>query len=402
MKVLVSTGIFPNRTDMTRGVYVFQQVRALARRVEVSVVAALPYIPPLASSPRYRAFARVPKNDVLDGVPVRYPRYVVIPRIMRFLHGYFVFLCTLPAHLRVAGRLRPDVVLSFFAYPYGFSAVLLARMLGRPVVVSCRGSDINHIARAAIRGRLIAWSLRRCSTVLVVSQALGDAVAALGVDRKRIRVVPNGIDGERFAPGEREAARQTLGLPRDGKLVVCVSRLSREKGVDLLMEAAARPGLENVRFAVVGDGAQRDALERRCNELGIQDRFQFAGLRPHEEVPVWMAAADLAVLSSRTEGHPNAVLEALACARPVVATRVGGVPDIMTEDGLGMIVEPENPAALADGMVQALRRTWDPARLTRAAHARSWDRVAEDLEAILSAASGAGMARARVGRLMAQ
>ena len=387
---------------MTRGVYVFQQVRALSRRAEVSVVAPLPYIPPLARSPRYRAFARVPRQDVLDGVPVRYPRYIVIPRIMRFLHGYFVFLWTLPAHLRVAGRLRPDVVLSFFAYPYGFAAVLVARMLGRPVVVSCRGSDINHIARAPVRGRMIAWSLRRCRTVLVVSRALGEAVAALGVDRERIRVVPNGIDGERFAPGDRGAARESLGVPTGAKLVVCVSRLSREKGVDLLLEAAVRPGLEDVRFAVVGDGPERNALERRRDELGIQDRFQFAGLRPHEEVPVWMAAADLAVLSSRTEGHPNAVLEALACARPVVATRVGGVPDILSEDGLGVVVEPENPAALADGVKQALRRPWDPSRLTAFAHSRSWERVAEELETILEAAAGAGRARAREGRLMAQ
>jgi len=400
MRILVSTGIFPNRTDMTRGVYVFQQVAALARRVPLAAVAPVPFIPPFARSVRYRAFSGVPKHDVIDGVSVSYPRYVVIPKFFRFLHGFFVFACTLPAHLRAA-RPRPDVVLSFFAYPYGFAAVLTAGVMRRPVVVSCRGSDINHLARPFLCRRLIGWSLRRCRRVVVVSRALGEAVQALGVKPERIRVVPNGIDVERFGPGERAAARRTLSLPAEGALVVCVSRLSHEKGIDILLEAAARPELSQVRFAVVGDGAERPRLEARRHELGMDERFLFSGTRPHSEIPAWLAAADIAVLASRTEGHPNAVVEALACGRPVVAARVGGVPDILEDASLGIMVTPGDAGALAQGMADALARSWDPVRLTRAAHARTWERVAEDLEAVLHEAVGVAAVTA-AGRVMAR
>ena len=402
MKVLVSTGIFPNRSDLTRGVYVFQQVAALSRRIPLTVVAPVPFIPPLLRSIRYRAFADVPRRDVLDGVAVSYPRYVVIPKFFRFLHGFFVFLCTLPAHLRAARALQPDVVLSFFAYPYGFAAVLLAGVLRRPAVVSCRGSDINHLARPFLRRRLIAWSLRRCHTVVVVSRALGDEVAALGVERTRIRAIPNGIDVESFRPGDRAAARRTLGLQPGERLAVCVSRLSHEKGIDLLVEAVSRPDAAGVHVVVVGDGPERPALEARRDALGLASRVRFTGTRPHGEIPLWLTAADVVVLSSRTEGHPNAVVEALACGRPVVATRVGGVPDILTDEELGVMVAPGDAGALAAGIRAAFVRPWDAGRLTRAAHARTWDRVADELYAVLADAAGKRQAAAGNGRVMAR
>jgi glycosyltransferase involved in cell wall biosynthesis len=401
MKVLVSTGIFPNRSDMTRGVYVFQQVAALGRLVPVEAVAPVPWIPRLLRSARYRPVAAAPRRDTLSGVAVTYPRYVVIPKIFRFLHGFFVFACTLPAHLSAARRLHPDVVLSFFAYPYGFCAVLVAGCLRRPVVVSCRGSDINHLARPRARRALIGWALRRCHTVVVVSRALATSVAALGVPAERIRVMPNGIDGDRFHPRDRAAARRTLNLPAEQRLVVCVSRLSHEKGIDILADATARLPAD-VRVVVVGDGAERSALCARVRALGLNDRFHFTGTRPHDEIPAWLAAADVAVLASRSEGHPNAVVEALACGRPVVATHVGGVPDVITRAADGIVVAPEDAGALADGLRDALSRTWDEQSIAAAARTRTWDHVAGELHALLAAATGESVPAATAGRVMAQ
>lgn len=402
LRVLVSTGIFPNRSDPTRGVYVFRQVAALARRDRVEVVAPVPFIPRFARSSRYRPFASVPHTDNLDGVDVRYPRYVVIPRVMRFLHGYFVYACTFVSHARVVRSFDPGVVLSFFAYPYGFAAVLLAGTFGRPVVVSCRGSDINHLARAGLRRRLIGWALRRCRFVVAVSRALADEIARLGVDPARIRVVPNGIDAERFRTTDAATARAGLGLAPAGRLVVCVSRLSPEKGIDLLLDALALVQSADLRAVVVGDGPERERLLAQRARLGLADRVEFAGRRDHEEIPAWMAAADVVVLSSRTEGYPNVLVEALACGRPVVATRVGGVPDIVTDDTLGIMVDPADPAALARGIERALATRWDAARLAGAAHARTWDHVAGELHDLLDAAVPRPRAAAATGRVMAR
>jgi glycosyltransferase involved in cell wall biosynthesis len=388
MRVLVSTGIFPNRSDMTRGVYVFQQVRALADRAAVVVVAPVPFIPRLLRSRRYRPFAAVPRRDTLDGLDVRYPRYVVIPRVLRSLHGLFVYACSLSAHLRAARAHRPDVVLSFFAYPYGVAAVMVAGTLGLPAVVSCRGSDINHLARPFLRRRIIASSLKRCHAVIAVSRALADEIARLGVDRSRIHVVPNGVDADRFAAADRAAARRRLGLEAGVPRLVCVSRLSREKGIDVLLEAMSRTRHREARLTVVGDGPEYAALVGQRDRLGLTGRVDFAGRRDHEEIPRWMAAADLVVLSSRTEGHPNVLVEALASGRAVVATRVGGVPDIVSSPELGVVVPPQDPDALARGIDDALDRPWDADALVRAARARSWKQVADDVHAILAAAVG--------------
>jgi len=384
MRVLVSTGIFPNRSDMTRGVYVFAQVRALADRAAVRVVAPVPFIPRLLASRRYRPFAQVPHRDTIDGVDVCYPRYVVIPKIFRFLHGLFVYACTLPAHLRVARAHAPDVVLSFFAYPYGVAAVMVARTLGLPAVVSCRGSDINHLARPFLHRRIIAASLKRCHAVIAVSRALADEIARLGVDPARIHVVPNGIDAARFGVADRAAARRGLGVDSNGRRLVCVSRLSREKGIDVLVDAMAQVEDRSVCLTVVGDGPEYAALLAQRDRLGLAKRVDFVGRRDHDEIPRWMAAADAVVLSSRTEGHPNVLVEALASGRPVVATRVGGVPEIVAGPELGIVVPPEDAAALARGISDVLARAWDTEVLVRAARARTWHDVADDLHRILA------------------
>jgi len=386
-KVLVSTGIFPNRNDGTRGVYVFKQVRALAGKCQVEVIAPVPYFPAVIPSQDYARFTEIPDQDEIDDLPVTYPRYFVTPKILRSFHGFFLYLSVIKCYRRAAKRFRPDLILSYFAYPYGFASVLLARSLGLPVIVSCRGSDINWLARPRIRRRLISWSLRQCACVLSVSEALKREIVAMGVPEERIVVVPNGIDVERFQQQSRDSARASLGLDADKKLLVCVSRLRFEKGIDILLDAFARLDAKDVQLAIVGDGAAGDGLREQCRKLGIQDRVILPGRRPHDEVPAWISASHVVVLSSRSEGHPNVLVEALACGRPVVAANVGGVGEIVTSTRLGVVVPPEDPDALADGLRKALRTEWDAATLTAAGQARTWDTVAGDLLSLIETAA---------------
>ena len=387
MNVLVSTGIFPNRTDGNRGVYVYKQVHALAQSHDVRVVAPVRYAPRWLK--RYARFAGIPRRDTVGGLDVSYPRYVVIPGVARFLHGFFVYLCLLSEHRRRIRKRRPDVLLSYFAYPYGFAAVLTARSFGLPVVVSCRGSDINHLARPWIRRRLIGWALRGCDRVLAVSADLAGKIERLGVPRDRIDVVPNGIEPDRFRLIDAEEARRDLGLPPEGPVVVCVSRLSREKGIDLLLRAFASDTLRHARLWVVGDGAAEAELRVLHEALDLGDRVTLAGARPHDEIPLWMSAATVVAVPSRSEGHPNVVVEALASGRPVVGYGVGGVPEIINRESLGRVIPPENVEALADGIENACAREWDAEELRRSVSGRTWDRVADDLTAQLRIAAGA-------------
>ena len=170
--------------------------------------------------------------------------------------------------------------------------------------------------------------------------------------------MPNGADTRTFTPGPAAEARARLGLPDDGPIVSYVGKLVPRKGVDTLVEAmgllARRPQGAPLLVAA-GIGEMRPALERRAAELGIADRVRFVGKIGHDEVGWWMAAGDLFVLPSLSEGLPTVVCEAMNCGRPVVATAVDGTPEIVRDGETGLLVPPSDAPALAGG---ARRACW--------------------------------------------
>jgi teichuronic acid biosynthesis glycosyltransferase TuaC len=374
-RILVLSGIFPNRRNPTWGIHVFQNVRALAGHADVRMVAPVPWVPKILARGRYLAYTGVPHHDEWAGIPVVYPRFFVVPKLGRFLHGFGLFFSILPTMQREVHSFRPDALLAYFAYPYGFAAVRLGSRFHLPVVVSCRGSDVNLMTGPRLQGRLIVRSLRACRRVLVMSQEMRERVLSWGIDPARVEVVSNGVDTSRFAPADRTSAREALGVPAEGHVIVCVSRLSHEKGIDTLVDAVAKIDDALLSVYVVGDGAERAALSERVAKAGIERRFTFAGTRPHDEIPRWLAAADVVALPSRTEGMPNAVLEALASGRPVVASAVGGTRELIDQPSLGRLVPPENPDALAAALQEAIATAWDPAVIARSVASRTWDAV---------------------------
>ncbi len=378
LRVLVSSGIFPNRVLVNRGIYNLKAATALARYCDIRVVAPIPYFPSFIEAPGYDWYRAVPRRDRIAAFDVEFPRYLVTPKVGRSLHGFLLYMSLRGWYRKILQAFAPDVILGYFAYPYGFANVLWGRAARIPVVTFCRGSDIHSIAQKRSQARLIAWALRRSAKVFAVSESLKSDIVRLGVDPSHVVVIPNGIELARFATRSRTSARELVGLPADGRYVVCVSRLSHEKGVDVLMDAAAHM-TTGARVVIIGDGPEEVALKARAQQLGVSERIVFAGARPHDEVPVWISAADVTVLSSRKEGYPNALVEYLACGRPAVASRVGGVPEILTSRELGIMVEPENPKALASALDEALARSWNEDVLAAAGRARDWDAVARDM-----------------------
>jgi glycosyltransferase involved in cell wall biosynthesis len=173
----------------------------------------------------------------------------------------------------------------------------------------------------------------------------------------------------------------------DRPLVGYVGRLAREKGIDVLVEAMGaldRGALQRADLAIVGAGPLEPALRRRATALGIGGRVLFAGHKGHDELPRWLSSFDVLCLPSRREGCPNVVLEALASGRPVVASSVGGVPELLRQDN-GILVPPEQPIDLADALACALDRSWDPAALRASVPSLSWDAVARAYHGLIEA-----------------
>ncbi len=371
MRILIVTSQFPIAGEPNRGRPIHQTVRALSQLAEVRVICPIATYPRWAT-PRSYLFRAADSDFVVPGCDTRYVAYPSLPLVSRPFNGT---LCARPLHAEVRD-FAPDVVLSYWLYPDAYGAMVAADRAGLPLVVGARGSDLR--VRDAISRRLTRPVLRAAQRILVVSEDLGRvAVDTYDADPAKIRAIPNGCDARIFHPRDRADMRARLDIAADAELVTYVGRLVPEKGLRELLDAtralaAPRPRL---RVALVGDGPMRAELEAAITADPAL-RVQLAGAQGPEQVAEWMAASDLVTLPSYSEGHPNVLVEALACGRPVVATPVGGIPEVV-DTTTGVLVPARDPVALAEGLSSALARDWDE-RTLASRFSRGWDQVAGD------------------------
>ena len=371
MRLLIVTSQFPIAGEPNRGRPIHQTVRELSKLADVRVLSPVARYPRWARPRSYLFRASDPAHTLPD-CDVRYVEYPALPLLTRPFNGW---LCarTLHAPLR---EFAPDVVLSYWLYPDAFGAMHAARRAGLPLVVGARGSDLR--VRDAVSRRLTRPVLHAAGRILVVSEDLGRVAARdYDADPARIRAIPNGCDATIFHPRDGNEARAALGIDADAELVVYVGRLVPEKGLRELLDAMATlaPQRPKLQLALVGEGPMRAELDAKVAADSTL-RVHLPGAQGPHEVARWMAASDLVTLPSYSEGHPNVLVEALACGRPVVATPVGGIPEVVDAD-CGLLVAARDPIALAAGLRDALERQWDDGALSRR-FSRGWDAVAAD------------------------
>ncbi len=279
-----------------------------------------------------------------------------------------------------ARRFRPDVLYAHFHVPAGLLAVLAGRA---PAVVTAHGQDVeNALGSAAVRA-LTRVTVRRAAGVVAVSDWLRERLErAVPEARGRTEVIDCGVDLVRFVPADAEEARAEVGWRAEGTAFVCAGSLTERKNVLRLARAFERRGEGSLAF--VGDGPLRGAIDGRAG-------IHLAGAVPHEAVPRWLQAADVVCQPSLAEPFGLVTLEAMACARPVVATRVGGPPDFVPE-GAGVLVDPTDEEALVAALdaAAALPRPNDVARSAAERHDIRYQ--AARIEAVLERAAGASAA----------
>ena len=296
-----------------------------------------------------------------------------------------MFLGSLRSVAAVHREWKIDLLDAHYVYPDGMAAALLARHLGVPFTISARGTDINLFSSFPLIRPMIQWTLKCANGVIAVSAALKKAMVQLGVDPNKIRVIPNGVDPARFEPVPAGEARRALGLAENGPMIVTVGSLIPAKGQDFVIRAFAQMAThqDGLQLFLLGEGTQRKALEGLVKELGVTSKVHLVGKRPNEELGLWFSAATVSCLASAREGWPNAVMESLACGTPVVATAVGGIPEILDSKEYGILVD-RTTASVAAGLEQALTQTWNRPTIAARIRARTWDTVAEEVEDFFS------------------
>lgn len=381
LRILLFSTLFPSAARPLHGVFVETRLRELRKsgQVDVRVVAPVPWFP--STHPRFgdhAAMARTPHQEVRDGVTVLHPRYPLLPKVGMSTAPLLMALAVRPtlARLRAQG-FDFDAIDAHYYYPDGVAAALLARWFKRPLVVTARGSDVNLVAEYGAPRRMMQWAARQAQASVGVSSALVERMRALGFPAERLKVMRNGVDLERFQPLDRAAMRQALGLDAQAPLLLTVGNLHEHKGQRLALEALAlarrHPPLADAQLLVVGAGPDADWLRQRAQALGLADAVRLVGQVPNDQLARWYSAADILVLASSREGWPNVLLEAMACGTPVVASRVGGVPEIVRAEESGRVVDPRS----ADNFSLALQDLWsrmpDRGQVRRYAEHFSWD-----------------------------
>lgn len=384
MKFLVFTTLFPNAAMPAHGVFVENRLRAFRARhdCDVKVIAPVPWFAFRNETfGRYATWARVPEREWRDGVEMLHPRYILPPKIGMGYAPHALARClrkTIDELAREGWDF--DFIDAHYLYPDGVAAVEVAMALGKPVAVTARGSDVSLLPDYPGPRRKILNAVVNADAVMTVAQALKDELVRLGAPEKKISVLRNGVDLERFRLLDRAAIRKGMSL--SGLVLLSAGHLIDRKGHDLVIDALC--AIPEATLLITGDGERRAALEARARTQGVGKRVRFLGAVAPDEMPQLYNAADILVLASSREGWPNVLLEAMACGTPCIATDVGGSREVIREPAAGRLVESRTPDAIAAAVKATLASPPDRDAARRYAEAHSWDETVDGMATIFS------------------
>lgn len=383
MKLITASNLFPRPDQPTCGMFNLQLFQSLGRLSEVRNLCIVP-------SWRVWQWQNIRRWECPQAAEfeTRYHPVFYLPWVGRSQAVQF-YRRGLRSYADEISR--ADAAYTAWLFPDGVAMTELAASAGVPSWIMVQGSDTYHLNNT-VRRRVILDACAQAAGIVCVAAALADRLESAGVATDKLHVIPNGVDGERFRYRERRAAQIELEDRLDphirarvsaDKVIVFVGNLVEVKGVDILIDACAamrEEPLEAWSLIVIGDGTDRRSLQQQCDRCGLTDRVAFAGSRPHEEIPVWMAAADCLVLPSRSEGMPNVLLEAMSVGCPVVATDVGACREVTAEYAASRIVPSEDPRRLGHAISEITALQYDRRDLAlRQAGRFSWDKQASTI-----------------------
>ena len=270
-----------------------------------------------------------------------YPKIKILGTIIFWIKCFFLIK-----------KINPEIVHSQ-SIQMGLSALLARKFLGIPYVVYCHGSDVY-----------LPWKFKKIISAMIFNEA--GAVIALTDDmknelkkncKKDIIVIPNGIDPEKFEGFPKQIIRDKFKIQFKEKIIVFVGGLRPVKGVKYLIEAFSIINQKNsdVKLFLVGDGLERRKLEDAVKKADLEKKVNFIGQVENNEIPKYMSISDIFVLPSLSEGLPVVILEAMACGLPIVATKAGGMPEVVKDGENGFLVEPKKPEQIAEKVLLLLR-----------------------------------------------
>lgn len=351
IRTLLFSTLYPSDVRPSHGIFVETRLHHLlaSGKVKTRVIAPVPWFP--LRHPAFGEYAKhaaVPRHETRNGINIDHPRYLLLPKIGMNSAPYALAHAGLKAARQlIAQGWDFDLIDAHYYYPDGVAATIIGKALGKPVVITARGTDINLIPQYPRPRRLILQAAQDAAASITVCSALKDALVDLGAIAEKITVLRNGVDLELFRPEDRAQARITFGM-RDEFVLASVGHLIERKGHHLAIEAM--PQLPDAVLYIAGAGEEENRLHQLADRLGVAGRIRFLGAIPQIQLRTLYNAADALILASSREGWANVLLEAMACGTPVVASNVWGTPEVVASPAAGVLL----PSRDAKGIAQAV------------------------------------------------
>jgi glycosyltransferase involved in cell wall biosynthesis len=389
-RLLVISSRYPHKYDSFKSIFIYSQIEELRKDLEkVMIIATTPYTPKFYKKWKEakRKADSLAENYYYDNVEVYFTKNIVAPiNSLKKLRGFQGLRTSLKILKKT--KFKPELIHAHFTWPSGYVAMKLKEELGIPYLITSHGYDAYELPfRNKFYFNIVKEVLDNANQIITVSNNNQNVmVKKLNVPPEKITVIPNGYDPKSFRPLDKNIMRKKLSLPFDKKIVLSVGNLAPIKGQIHFVKAAKEiiNKRKDTLFILIGDGPERENLNKEIKKLNLKDNFILPGAKPYNEIPSWINACDIFVIPSLNEAGPAVLLEALACGKPVIGTEVGIIPEIIPKDNLGLVVPTADANALADGILKMLDTGWDDKYIQDCVKKYTWENVAEKIVSIYS------------------
>ena len=365
--MVIITNLFPLPWEPNRATFNRQQFAQLDDEFDKSIIVPVAF-------PEWFSH----RKEIKQTENLRYVPYFYLPKVGRRFYSVFMFLSILMHSGWWLFTKNPKVILASWAFPEAVAASWLSKLFRCRFFFKVHGSDINLHGKIPSRAKQIVQASKNAQGILSVSQALADEMISMGIERKKISVIYNGVDHQKFGV-------ETKAL-LNGDYLLYVGNLKHDKGVVELIKGFAKicNNYPTLNLVYAGSGIEKERLGQLSKALNIADKVQLLGSVEHHKLPALITHAKALVLPSYNEGVPNVVLEAMACGTPVLATTVGGIPEVVDEKICGRLIKPRCEIAVENGLNDILNQHWNKEQIKAHSKKFTWENNKRQLIELLS------------------
>lgn len=387
MKILVVSYLYPNSIFPNHGIFVHNRIKALSKYVEVQVVNPIPWSPIHGLSSHHRRYRYIPEQEVIDGIKVYHPRFLSIPKFGKQLEvmTYRNAVKSVLASHRIEFF---DIVDLHWTFPDLPAGIAIAEEHKAKLLVTIRGREALHEGENSFSRKCVERALGQVDGIIGVSRDLTERAEKFSSSKCLVTTIRNGVDTHVFGYDEQAACRQKLTLDSGQFIIFSVGSLIHRKGFDLTIKALAslrqRFANRDICLYIGGspghEGDYSQKLRQLIKQFQLEGVVHFIGQVANSELRDWYNAADVFCLSSRGEGSPNVLTEALACGCPSVTTNVGAANEILSsEPDQGFCVEVDSVQEIERGITQILTMNFDRKKNAARFSKYTWDWCAQEV-----------------------